>query len=57
MDCSNNILQSNENFPEYKVGEKVYIKESEPKSKSKNKFNGPFEISQLFLNSARFTNL
>lgn len=41
-----------ENQPEYQIGDKVYIKESQIKDKLQNKFNGPFEIKQIFQNSA-----
>lgn len=45
-----------ENIPQYKVGGKVYVKESQIKNKLANKFNGPFEISEIFRNSAAVYN-
>ena len=45
-----------ENLPEFKVGDKVYIKESQIKSKSENKFNGPYVITEILLNSAVLVN-
>lgn len=42
----------NDNLPEYKVGDKVYVKESQIKDKLQNKFNGPFEIKEILRNSA-----
>ncbi|XP_050507921.1 uncharacterized protein LOC126885399 [Diabrotica virgifera virgifera] len=37
------------NPPEYKIGDKVYVKESQIKDKSQNKFNGPFEIQEIHI--------
>jgi len=45
------------NVPEYKVGDKVYVKESQIKDKSHNKFNGPFEIIEVYETSAKVRNL
>lgn len=44
-------------IPEYKPGDKVYIKESQIKDKAQNKFNGPFKIIEVFQNSATVENL
>lgn len=41
-----------EKIPEYKPGDKVYVKESQIKDKAQNKFNGPFEIKEVFKTSA-----
>lgn len=46
-----------ENTPEYKIGDKVYVKESQIKNKLQNRFDGPFEIIELFQNSAILKNL
>lgn len=42
--------------PDYQIGDKVYIKESQIKDKLQNKFNGPFEILELHKNSATLIN-
>lgn len=42
---------------DYKVGDKVYVKESQIKGKLANKFNGPFLIKEIYLNSAKLENL
>lgn len=41
---------------EFKIGDKVYVKESQIKSKSENKFNGPFDITEIHINSATVLN-
>lgn len=46
-----------QNLPEYKVGDKVYVKESQIKDKSQNLFNGPFEIIEVHGTSAKLKNL
>uniref|UniRef100_V5GGL8 RNA-directed DNA polymerase n=1 Tax=Anoplophora glabripennis TaxID=217634 RepID=V5GGL8_ANOGL len=42
--------------PEYQIGQKVYLKESQITNKLHNKFNGPFEILELHKNSATLLN-
>lgn len=42
--------------PEYQIGQKVYLKESQIADKLCNKFNGPFEILELHKNSATLLN-
>lgn len=37
---------------EFNIGDKVYVKESQITSKNQNIFNGPFEIQEIFQNSA-----
>ena len=46
-----------ENRHEYNIGDKVYVKESQIKNKLQNKFNGPFQIIEIFQNSATLLNL
>lgn len=41
---------------EFNIGDKVYVKESQIKSKSENKFNGPFNITEIHVNSATVLN-
>ena len=41
-----------ENRPDYKVGDKVYVKTSQIQNKLGNKFNGPYEIKEILRNSA-----
>lgn len=43
--------------PEYKVGDKVYVKESQITTKAQNQFNGPFAITEIFGTSAKVKNL
>ena len=43
-------------IPEYKPGDKVYVKESQIKDKAQNKFNGPFEVLEVFKTSATLLN-
>ncbi|XP_050310841.1 uncharacterized protein LOC126746579 [Anthonomus grandis grandis] len=45
-----------EKQPEFSVGDKVYVRESQIKSKSENKFNGPYVITEILLNSAKLLN-
>lgn len=42
--------------PQYKPGDKVYVRESQIKDKLQNKFNGPFEILEVYNNSAMLVN-
>lgn len=42
---------------EFKIGDKVYVKESQIGNKLQNKFNGPYEILEIFQNSANLLNL
>lgn len=41
---------------EYNVGDKVYVKDSQIKTKAENLFNGPFEIVDISQNSAKLLN-
>lgn len=41
-----------ERLQEFNIGDKVYVKESQITSKNQNIFNGPFEIQEIFQNSA-----
>lgn len=45
------------NLPNFAIGNKVYVKEAQIKDKSHNKFNGPFEILELYGTSAKLKNL
>lgn len=49
--------KKNKDNTEYKVGDKVYVKESQIKTKLAPKFNGPFLIKEICLNSAILENL
>jgi RNase H-like domain found in reverse transcriptase/Reverse transcriptase (RNA-dependent DNA polymerase)/Integrase zinc binding domain/Integrase core domain len=40
----------------YKIGDKVYVKESQISNKLQDKFHGPFEILEIFQNSAILVN-
>ncbi|CAH1971734.1 unnamed protein product [Acanthoscelides obtectus] len=44
------------NLQSYKVGDKVFVKQSQISNKLQNKFDGPFEITQVFENSALLKN-
>ena len=47
---------TNTRIYDYKVGDKVYVKESQIKTKAENLFNGPFEILEIYQNSAKLLN-
>ncbi|CAH2011390.1 unnamed protein product [Acanthoscelides obtectus] len=44
------------NLQSYKIGDKVFVKQSQISNKLQNKFDGPFEITQVFENSALLKN-
>ena len=46
-----------EKIPEYKPGDKVYVKEFQIKGKAQNKFNGPFEVLEVFKALLRIVSL
>ncbi|CAH2017254.1 unnamed protein product, partial [Acanthoscelides obtectus] len=44
------------NLQSYEIGDKVFVKQSQISNKLQNKFDGPFEITQVFENSALLKN-
>ncbi|CAH1994272.1 unnamed protein product [Acanthoscelides obtectus] len=44
------------NLQSYKIGDEVFVKQSQISNKLQNKFDGPFEITQVFENSALLKN-
>lgn len=44
-------------LPEYKQGDKVYVRDTQIKDKAQNLFNGPFEITKILGTSALVKNL
>ncbi|CAH2011407.1 unnamed protein product [Acanthoscelides obtectus] len=44
------------NLQTYKIGDKVFVKQSQISNKLQNKFDGPYEVIQVFENSALLKN-